>query len=160
MSDAVQVVEVASAQEVMKLAGRGLGPTSWLQVTQQDVDTFGRSVQDWHWAHNDPERAGRGPFGGTVAHAHMTLSLVPHFRAELISFASGECMFYGYNRARFPAAVPIGARLRMHGTVVQVDDVPGGEQLTIDLRVELEGEERPACVAQAIWRHYVLDLHP
>jgi acyl dehydratase len=120
MSEAWGVVKVAGAEEVRQLAGRGLGPTSWLQVDQQGVDAFARSVQDWHWAHNDPERAGRGPFGGPIAHAHMTLALVPHFREELISFASGECMFYGYNRVRFPAAVPVGARVRMHGTVVQV----------------------------------------
>ena len=76
--------------------------TSWLEVTQRDVDAFGRSVQDWHWAHNDPERATGGPVGGPIAHAHMTLALAPHFREELVSFASGECMCYGYNRVRFP----------------------------------------------------------
>ena len=153
-----EVVEVASAEEVLALTGRELGPTSWFVVTQRDVDAFGRAVQDWHWAHNDPERAAGGPFGGPIAHAHMTLALAPHFREELVSFASGECMFYGYNRVRFPTAVPVAARLRMHGTVVLVDQIPGGEQLTIDLRVEIKGHERPACVAQAIWRHYDLEV--
>lgn len=75
-----------------------------------------------------------------------------------MSFATGQCMIYGYNRVRFPAAVPVGARVRMRGKVVGVDEIDGGEQLTLDLSVEIEGLGRPACVAQAIWRHYYLDV--
>ena len=157
MTDAPHAVQVANAEQVLQLAGREVGPTSWFEITQHDVDAFGSAVQDWHWAHNDPERAAGGPFGGPIAHAHMTLALAPHFRAELITFTSGECMFYGYDRVRFPAPVLVGARLRVHATVLQVDEVPGGEQLTIDLRFEIEGQERPACVARGIWRHYDLD---
>jgi acyl dehydratase len=150
-------VYVEDADEVLGLAGRDLGPSEWVEVTQQDVDAFGGAVRDWHWAHNDSVRATRGPFGAPIVHAHLTLSLVPHLRETLVSFAAGECMFYGYNRVRFPAAVPVGARVRMHGRVVKVDAIDGGVQLTVDLRVEIEGQERPGCVAQAIWRHYDLD---
>ena len=157
MEDAAEVVHVADAQELMSLTGRDLGPSPWLVVTQADVDAFARSVHDWHWAHNDPDRATRGPLGGPIVHAHLTLSLIPHLRETLVSFGRGECMFYGYNRVRFPTAVPVGARVRMHATVVQVDEIGGGEQLTLDLRVEVEGHERPGCVAQAVWRHYDFD---
>lgn len=157
MQDAGGPVRVKGAEEVLALAGRDLGPSAWCEVTQKDVDAFGRSVQDWHWAHHDPERAARGPFHGPIAQVHMTLSLIPHLRDTLVSFATGECMFYGYNRVRFPTAVPVGARIRMRGNVVRVDEIGGGEQLTIDLTVEIEGQGRPACVAQAIWRHYPID---
>lgn len=153
-------IVVKDAHEVLGLTGRSLGPSAWLEVTQGDVDAFGRSVRDWHWAHNDPGRAARGPWGGPVAHAHLTLSLIPHLREGLLSFASGECMVYGYNRVRFPTIVPVGARVRMHGRVIHANEIGGGEQLTVDLLVEIEGTERPGCVAQAIWRHYDLDAPP
>ena len=87
----------------------------------------------------------------------MTLSIIPHLRESLISFARGECMFYGYNRVRFPTTIPVGARVRMYGKVVEADEIQGGQQLTLDVRVEVEGQERPGCVAQAIWRHYDID---
>lgn len=159
MDEAVGPIQVTDDSEVRSMVGRALGPSTWLEVTQADVDAFARAVHDWHWAHNDPQRAGRGPFGCTIAHAHLTLGIIPHLREGLFSFASGECMFYGYNRVRFPTAVPVGAHVRMHGSVVQVDEIDGGEQLTVDLRVEIKGSERPGCVAQALWRHYDLDAH-
>jgi acyl dehydratase len=148
---------VNDARDVVGLPGQSLGPSAWLEITQGRVDAFGRSVHDWHWAHNDPDVAARGPFGGPIAHAHLTLSLIPHLREGLLSFASGECMFYGYNRVRFPTIVPVGARVRMHGRVIQAREVAGGEELTVDLQVEVEGSSRPGCVAEAIWRHYDLD---
>ena len=157
MRDAARTAVVQDADETLALCHQNLGPSEWLEVTQANVDAFGRSVQDWHWAHNDPERAARGPFGGPIAHAHMTLSIIPHLRESLISFARGECMFYGYNRVRFPTTIPVGARVRMYGKVVEADEIQGGQQLTLDVRVEVEGQERPGCVAQAIWRHYDID---
>ena len=119
---------VRGADELRALVGRDLGPSEWFEVTQEVVDAFGRAVEDWHWAHNDPARAVRGPLGGPIGHAHLTLSLVPHLRKSLVAFATGECMFYGYNRVRFPTAVPVGARVRMRGTVAQVDEVGGADQ--------------------------------
>lgn len=155
--EATPVRVVHDADEALGLRDQELGPSKWLEVTQVDVDAFARAVQDWHWVHNDPERAARGPFGGAIAHAHLTLGTIPHLRESLVSFARGEVMFYGYDRVRFPTAVPVGARVRMHGTVVEVHEIDGGEQLTVDLRIEIEGQERPGCVARAIWRHYDLD---
>jgi len=157
MREVTRTRVITSPEETLGLTGQSLGPSEWLEITQADVDAFGRSVQDWHWVHNDPARAARGPFGGAIAHAHMTLSVIPRLRESILSFAGGECMFYGYNRVRFPTAVPVGARIRMSGTVVETGEIEGGRQLTLDLRIEVEGHERPACAAQAIWRHYDID---
>jgi len=151
-ADRLQVLNTAS---VLALKGRSLGPTSWFAVQQERVDAFARAVSDWHWAHNEVEQAGRGPFGGTIGHAHLTLSLVPHLFASLLGFAAGEdAMFYGYNRVRFPAPVPVGSNIRLRADIVDVTGLDGGEQLTVDLLIEIEGADRPACAAQALFRHY------
>ena len=148
-------VQAPSARDVLELKGRTLGPSGWLLVEQDRVDAFARAVEDWHWAHNDVERASRGPFGGAIGHAHLTLSLVPHLFASLVAFADREdAMFYGYNRVRFPTAVLVGSRVRMRADVVDVVDLGGGEQLTADLVIEIAAMDRPACVAQALFRHY------
>jgi acyl dehydratase len=140
---------------VLALAGRALGPSAWLPVMQDRVDAFARAAEDWHWAHDDVERASRGPFGGTIAHAHLTLSLIPHLFPSLVGFADREdAMLYGYNRVRFPAAVPVGSSIRMRADIVDVVDLGAGEQLTVDLLIEIDGVERPACAAQALFRHY------
>jgi len=124
-------------------------------VEQDRVDAFARAAGDWHWAHNDVERAARGAFGGTIGHAHLTLSLVPHLFASLLGFAAGEdVMFYGYNRVRFPAPVLVGSSFRLRADIAEATDLGGGEQLTLDLLVEIDGVDRPACVAQALFRHY------
>jgi acyl dehydratase len=148
-------VHVLTATDVLALKGRTLGPSAWLPVSQDRVDAFARAADDWHWAHNDVERASRGPFGGTIAHAHLTLSLIPHLFASLVRFADREdAMFYGYNRVRFPTAVLVGSSIRMRVDIVDVVDLGGGEQLTVDLLIEMDGVERPACAAQALFRHY------
>ncbi|WP_208544179.1 MaoC family dehydratase [Nocardioides seonyuensis] len=150
-------VRAVTTPEVIALKGRTLGPTAWFPVLQDRVDAFARAVEDWHWAHDDVERASRGPFGGTIAHAHLTLGLVPHLFASLVGFAEGEdAMFYGYNKVRFPTAVPVGSSLRMSATIVEVVDLGGGEELTVDLLMEVDGVERPACAAQAVFRHYAV----
>lgn len=155
MSAQADRVQVLSAPDVLALKGRTLGPSAWLPVSQDRVDAFARAVEDWHWAHNEVERASRGPFGGTIGHAHLTLSLIPHLFASLVGFADGEdAMFYGYNRVRFPTAVLVGSNVRMRAEVVNVADLGGGEQLTVDLVIEIDGADRPACAAQALFRHY------
>ena len=155
MSAATDPVRVLDTTQVLELKGRTLGPSAWLPVEQDRVDAFARAVDDWHWAHNDAGRASRGPFGATIGHAHLTLALVPHLFASLVQFADREdAMFYGYNRVRFPTAVPVGSEVRMSADVVDVVDLGGGEQLTVDLRIEIQGVNRPACAAQALFRHY------
>ena len=155
MSAPTERVQVLDTPSVLALNGRTLGPSAWLQVAQDRVDAFARAVDDWHWAHNDVERASRGPFGGTIGHAHLTLSLIPHLFASLVGFADGEdAMFYGYNRVRFPTAILVGSSVRMRADIVDVLDLGGGEQLTVDLLIEIEGLDRPACAALALFRHY------
>ncbi len=155
MSTQTDRLQVLNTPDVLALKGRTLGPSGWLPVTQDRVDAFARAVDDWHWAHNDVERASRGPFGGTIGHAHLTLGLVPHLFASLLEFAEGEdAMFYGYNRVRFPVPVPVGSRVRMTADIVDVTDLGGGEQLTVDLLIEIDGADRPVCAAQALFRHY------
>ena len=154
MSTQTYPVQVLNTPDVIALKGRTLGPSVWLPVGQDRVDAFARAVEDWHWAHNDVERATRGPFGGTIGHAHLTLSLVPHLFASLVGFANQEdAMFYGCDRVRFPTAVPVGSSVRMRADIVDVVDLGGGEQLTVDLLIEIEEVDRPACAAQALFRH-------
>lgn len=153
-AEATGQLVVRTAEEILVLAGTELGPSPWLEVTQTRVDEFARTVDDWHWAHNEPERASRGPFGGPIVHAHLTLTLTVHLFGSILVFAEGSGMFYGYNRVRFPAPIPVGSRVRLHSRVLQGDDLGGGEQLSIDQRVEVEGQGRPGCVAEAVWHHY------
>lgn len=160
MGSAPELLTVDSVQEALDLVGRDLGPSRWFEIAQDRDDAFARSVEDWHWAHNDPARAAAGPFGAPIGHAHLTLSLIPHLFATLLAFSHGECMFYGYNRVRFPAVVPMGARVRLHAHVATVEELDGAEQMTVDLRVEVEDQGRPCCVAESLWRHYSLaDAH-
>ena len=148
-------VRAHDADDIKSLLGRDLGPSPWLEVTQGRVDTFAAAANDQHWVHNDPHVAARGPFGGPIAHAHLTLSLIPWFSRQLFAFDDGEAsLFYGYNRVRFPSPVPNDSRIRMRGRVLQVDAVAGATQLTIDCVVEIEHRDKPACVTEAIWRHY------
>lgn len=155
MSAPTERVQAFDTPGVLALNGRTIGPSAWLQVAQDRVDAFARAADDWHWAHNDVERASRGPFGGTIGHAHLTLSLIPHLFASLVGFADGEdAMFYGYNRVRFPTPIRVGSSVRMRANIVDVLDLGGGEQLTVDLLIEIEGRDRPACAALALFRHY------
>lgn len=155
-TDAVRPLVVGTREEVLGLAGRSLGPSPWLTVDQDRVDRFAPAAEDWHWAHNEPDRAARGPFGHPIVHAHLTLALVPYFLRTTLTFTEGECLFYGYDRARFPLPVLVGSRLRMSGVVEAVEDIGGGEQVAVDLRIEADGQERPACAARAVWRFYHL----
>lgn len=154
MGEAAGLVTVHGSEEVRALAGRVLGPSGWLVVDQERDDRFARAADDWHWAHNEPDRAATGPFGGPVAHGHLLLALLPHLFRQVLVFTDGECMFYGYDRVRLPTVCPVGGRVRLLAEVAAVDDVPGGEQLAVDVRIEVEDAERPACAARALWRLY------
>ncbi|MBA2474820.1 MAG: MaoC family dehydratase [Actinobacteria bacterium] len=135
------------------LAGRELGPSAWLEVTQARVDAFAECTDDHQWIHVDPERAAAGPFGATIAHGLLTLSLVVRFWEELVEVQGVRLVVnYGLNRVRFPAPVPVGARIRGRFTVVDVVEVAGGVQATSTALVELEGGEKPACAAELVLR--------
>ena len=136
--------------------GDTFGPSGWLEITQDRIDEFADATGDHQWIHVDPERAAQGPFGTTIAHGFLTLSLLIKFIDE-VRPSSGEFRMginYGVNRVRFPAPVPVGSKLRAHFEVLEVNDVEGGIQVVTKGTVEREGEEKPVCVAEMVSRHY------
>ncbi|MGK5555404.1 MaoC family dehydratase [Actinomadura kijaniata] len=142
--------------ELLALKGADLGRTGWKEVTQDRVDTFADATDDHQWIHVDPERAAGGPFGGTIAHGYLTLALLIPLFGELLEIGGvAMSVNYGLNKVRFPAPVPVGARIRLHGVVADVTEVKGnGVEMTLDFTVETDRGDKPACVAQAVYRHY------
>jgi len=136
------------------IVGVELGPTDWLEVSQERIDTFAQATDDHQWIHVDPARAAEGPFGTTIAHGYLTLSLCAPLLSQALAGLTDSSMGinYGTNKVRFPAPVPAGSRIRARATVVSVDDVPGGEQAVVVTTVELEGGEKPVCVAEVVLR--------
>ncbi|MFD5828265.1 MaoC family dehydratase [Lentzea sp. NPDC060358] len=147
---------VHGLEEIRALTGRDLGHTDWLEIDQGRVDTFAAATDDHQWIHVDPERAAAGPFGGTIAHGYLTLALLIPLMTELLDVSGVRMSInYGLEKVRFPAPVPVGAKIRLLGRVESADDVAGdGVQVTIDFTVEIEGSAKPACVARGIYRHY------
>lgn len=136
-------------------AGDNLGYSDWHEITQDQVNLFADATGDHQWIHVDVERAASGPFGGPIAHGYLTLSLGPVLlgevlRVEGISFGVN----YGCNKVRFPTPVPVGAKLRMGATLASVEDVTGGVQATITLTFEVEGKDKPSCVADVVYRYF------
>ncbi|MDA8148170.1 MAG: MaoC family dehydratase [Actinomycetota bacterium] len=137
------------------LVGQHLGYSEWHRITQDQVNTFADATGDHQWIHVDPERAAAGPFGGPIAHGYLTLSLAPVLLAEVLH-VEGITMGvnYGCNRVRFPAPVPVGSNLRAGATLVSVEEVGGGVQSVLDVTFEVEGAEKPSCVAQVVYRYF------
>jgi acyl dehydratase len=137
--------------------GAQLGVSPWHQITQEQVDIFAAATGDRQWIHVDPERARAGPFGGTIAHGYLTLSLLPVLLQDLVPTADTLlAVNYGLNRVRFIAPVPVGSRIRAAAVLKEITEVPGGAvQLVLNITVEIDGEEtRPACVAETVTRLY------
>jgi acyl dehydratase len=133
------------------LIGQRLEPSSWVEVDQQRIDAFADATGDHQWVHTDPARAKDGPFGGTIAHGYLTLSLLIPMWTEILDVREVTTKVnYGLNKVRFPAPVPAGSKLRATATLAAVDPVPGGAQLTADIAIEVEGTPKPACVAQLL----------
>ena len=141
---------------VRSLAGKDLGASSWLLVGQERVNTFADATGDHQWIHVDTDKAATGPFGGTIAHGYLTVSLVIPLFVELLDIQGvGMGVNYGLDKLRFPSPVRVGSRIRLHATVVSVEDVPGdGVQVSLDFTVEVEGSDKPACIARALYRYY------
>jgi len=138
-----------------ELLGRQVGPSAWREVTQGDIDAFARLSGDDQWIHVDVERAKtESPFGTTVAHGNLTLSMIDGMRRELIESGGFKLgVNYGWNRVRFPAPVPVDSRLRTSAEVMSVDDVGGGwVQVVTKFTVEAEGGDKPVCVAESVGR--------
>ena len=138
-------------EELEGAVGESLGATEWLEVTQERVDAFADATDDHQWIHVDAERAAAGPFGGTIAHGYLTLSLLPRFSQELFSLETpGARLNYGINKVRFPNPVKVGARIRATAQVGEVTPVPAGRQLVTRFTIEIQGEEKPAAVAETV----------
>lgn len=135
--------------------GTLLGPTEWLEITQQRVNQFADATGDHQWIHVDPVRAKDGPFGACIAHGYLTLALVNLFLPDLMRVDGVRMgVNYGVDKVRFPAPVPVGKRIRGRGEVVAVEEVKGAVQVVVRVTVEIEGSDRPACVADTISRFF------
>jgi acyl dehydratase len=143
----------SSPQELLGAAGRDLGTTDWQSITQEQIDQFADATGDHQWIHVDVERAKAGPFGSTIAHGYLTMSLCAPFLGELIT-VHGISMGinYGIDKARFISPVPAGGRVRARGEVVGAAEVPGGVQAVVRVTIELEGADKPAAVVDTVSR--------
>jgi acyl dehydratase len=139
--------------EFVAAEGSQLGPTDWLEVTQERVNLFADATEDHQWIHVDPERAANGPFGGTIAHGLLTLSLLPHFTRQLYIVENlTMAINYGYNKVRFITPVRVGAKIRARAEIASVAQLDGAVQATVTTTVEIEGSDKPAAVAESIAR--------
>lgn len=143
-------------EELRTLVGQELGLGDWVEVSQQQVEAFAAATGDRQWIHCDAERARReSPYGGPIAHGFLTLSLGPALAEQIVEVQGvGRIVNYGLNRVRFPAAVRVGRRVRLRLELLQLEDAPDGVQMTCRQTFEIEGESKPACVAEAVWRLY------
>lgn len=147
-------VVVSNADEVHALVGKQIGTSPWVEVTQDSIDSFADLTGDDQWIHTDPPRAASGPFGTTIAHGYLTLALlIPLLEEILVVENRTSSINYGLDKVRFPAPVPSGSRVRMSATLAEADDIESGVHVKVDCTFEVDGQERPACVARAILRH-------
>lgn len=159
MSDAATRVDnaprVVAAADLPGLVGERLGVSRWETVTQSRIDLFAEATGDHQWIHVDPKRAAAGPFGTTIAHGYLTLSLAPMLlRATFEVTGVAQVINYGIEKARFPSPVPVDSRVHLAVDLVAALPVPGGIQATLGLTFEVEGSAKPACVAQILFRYY------
>jgi acyl dehydratase len=148
-------ITVDGLDELRKLSGSDLGTSSWIEITQDRVNTFADATGDHQWIHVDVEKAAAGPFGAPIAHGYLTLSLfVPLFTELLDVRGVTTKVNYGLNKVRFPSPVPVGSRIRLTARLASVEDVAGGVQVTVDGTIEIEGGAKPAAVLQSVSRFY------
>jgi acyl dehydratase len=139
--------------EFVAAAGSELGPTEWMEITQDRVNLFADATDDHQWIHVDPDKAAGGPFGGTIAHGLLTLSLLPHFTHQLYRVDNiAMAINYGYNKVRFITPVKVGARVRARARIDDVAKLDGAVQATVTVTVEIDGVAKPAAVAESIVR--------
>ncbi len=136
------------------MVGSHLGHSEWIEISQERVQRFADATDDQQWIHVDPDRAAQGPFGTTIAHGYLTLSLVVPLVSQIYRLDGVRMgINYGVNRVRFPSPVPVGSRVRAGATLAGVSPVDGGVQVTLDATIETEGGTKPACVAQTVSRY-------
>jgi acyl dehydratase len=146
----------SSIRQLASRVGEEVGVSPWVGITQERIDTFARAIEDFQWIHVDAARAKDSPFGGTIAHGFLTLSLLSHLAERTFSFADRRMgVNYGLNRVRFTSPVPSGSRVRARFTLAKYEPLEGnGVQVTWNTVVEIEGAAKPALVAEWIGRHY------
>ncbi|MGI5379520.1 MaoC family dehydratase [Streptomyces sp. CA-251387] len=148
-------ITVNGLDELKKLAGSDLGTSEWIEITQERINTFADATGDHQWIHVDPEKAAEGPFGAPIAHGYLTLSLfIPLFTELLDVQGVTTKVNYGLNKVRFPSPVKVGSRIRLVGRLAEVEEVPGGVQITVDGTIEIEGGTKPAAVLRSLSRFY------
>ena len=142
--------------ELPSLKGKELGTSDWIEITQERVNTFADATGDHQWIHIDVERAkAESPFGGPIAHGYLTLSLIIPMYSEVLTVTDAKMgVNYGLNKVRFPAPVPVGAKVRLTATLKDVEEVAGGLQVTIAGVIEAEGGTKPVCIAEPVFRMY------
>src|SRR3954452_4316619 len=146
---------VNGIDELKAMQGKHLGWSDFVEITQEQVNTFADATGDHQWIHVDPERAKAGPFGGPIAHGYLTLALAPALLPQIIQVGGIQmAVNYGLNKLRFPSPVPVGSKLRLGATLANVEDIAGGVQVTMELTFEVEGKDKPSCVAECIYRYY------
>lgn len=147
---------IAGLDGLRTAAGTDLGVSPWVTIDQDLVNRFARVTDDEQWIHVDPKRAAKeGPYGGTVAHGFLTMSLATRLLWDVVVVSDVKVILnYGLNRVRFPAPVKVGSRLRMHVALAQVNEIEGGVETTFHLKYESEGATKPPCVADMVWRYY------
>ena len=147
---------MTSIRELESRVGEEVGVSPWLEITQQRIDTFARAIEDFQWIHVDPARAKHSPFGTTIAHGFLTLSLLSHLSESTFSFSDRRMgVNYGLNRVRFTSPVPVGSRVRARFTVSKFEKIEdNGVQVTWSVVIERDGAAKPALVAEWIGRHY------
>ncbi|MFD9790770.1 MaoC family dehydratase [Streptomyces sp. NPDC059070] len=144
-----------SADELKAAVGEPLGHSGWLEVDQRRIDLFAEATGDHQWIHVDPVRAAAGPFGTTIAHGYLTLSLLPSLVPQVLRVEGMRMgINYGTGKVRFPAPVPVGSRLRATAVLTDVVEAGGGVQVTAKVTVEREGGDKPVCVAESVSRYY------
>src|ERR1700747_1243099 len=137
--------------DLLDRVGQGLGTTDWIKITQQQVDLFADATGDHQWIHTDPARAANGPVKGTIAHGYLTLSLAPIVIGQVLQIRElTAALNYGLNKVRFPAPVPVGSLVRAAVTVISAQQKTSGVGSVFPLPYEIDGEDRPACVADVI----------
>jgi acyl dehydratase len=143
-----------SIDDLQARVGSTIGVGEWVTITQERIDAFADATDDHQWIHVDGDRAAAGPFGSTIAHGFLLLSLIPAI-APSVDLPARMAINYGLDRVRFITPVPTGSRVRAHAVLEEVAEVPGGVQTAAEVTIELEGSERPACVARCLARFYL-----
>jgi acyl dehydratase len=138
-------------EDLVAAVGQELGTSDWMTVDQARIGAFAQCTEDYQWIHVDVERSAKGPFGSTIAHGFLTMSLIPVLGAQIYFLDTpGAKLNYGANKVRFPVPLRVGSRIRAIATLTEVNELPAGRQVVVRYVIEIQGEAKPACVAETV----------